>query len=1370
MKVHCRNAHNWVNTQPQGGSIRQRRSIQRPWREGVHCQRLFHSGPRCGYFEVRPTTETREQEHIDRDEKVDQMLEEICQKQEAMENDRIEPGQKSDAQSWLERVEWARHLAGFHWDTLIPLIALPQEEEPALQRICQSFDRMIDIGQQAAIGGQIPFFARVEVNRKEQGKNPNRPFQARMEEDTKQRYTQVCHRIMGYIYRTYQLDVKPPYEFTHDQRTTWDRLVQSAEEDMPEEEVEEVPNEEDEDAAMMDEDEDEGYQSMIEGPIRIKLPPLRDIDRQCLQFWLAVFDHTLHTDHYHSVLVSALAMLGIDTEDRNWQTPESYTPKLSAVIKLARIMMMLQAYDQTCSPEHSGLMHVLKRMVDRFGLIDRFTPMKWMFLTRTFGLKVRYNTTAGGRIQWERDTVSYPGVKFGMGQFRTWVHGLIHDCREVMMKELLMCDNDEDEKDIPAIPWDQLHDNPSDNHAGYSFIDHPATKLPIDGQKWLFYRVMKDDRRAKKFMRHADGKTWNEVEVTKLMRSIRRFKEKLLVLMHISGGQPARAPELLSIRHHNTKNGGRRNIFVEDGKMVYVTAYHKGYSLGGSAKIIHRYLPREVGELLMYYLWLIQPFQRQIEVAHYGRSFGKGCLWESGPESRQWTSEVVKKLIQNESVIGMGVKLNISSYRQIAIAITRKYLKGEGFVEDKEDEDGLEDGDEDDEPRQRDSVYDLQSGHGSHIAGMIYARAILEVPGEVASMRQQYRVASEAWHQFIQFPSTLGGLKRKRVWDQDDHDVEFRRWRRLRRINVYDQLERLVGPQAQFRGVQEEAIKAITGGQSPILTVMGTGGGKSLLFMLPAACSAVIAGHGEVSMTVVVIPMISLRADLKRRCEAVGITCAEWECRRPRTGVSIMLITPESAVTKSFQAFLIRVKATHQLERIVIDECHVVLDGRPDFRPQLRQLGELVLAETQMVMLTATLPPCEEAEFYRCMAIPPETVTTFRASTTRKNVRYQIQETEGAPTDDQVVQLVRRKLAEHASGKIIVYGTSTRRVQDVAAALACDAYYGDVHDKGKVFERIVGPACRVVVATNALGLGIDIPDIRVVIHMDPPRSLRDFAQESGRAGRDGHVSESIMMVSPSRSNFDPHVSALWKGERCCRIMLDEYLDGRIDRTECEDGEEACYVCERDRDIEDIPQTDEAMEAERAEFTRMTQQRQMIREQMQWMKSTDGLEAETFIRKLRDWNRKCPICYMGGEDGSRVEHRLEECSADGAETVQEVFRHMQTHIIWEKYGACYGCGIPQALCHRFESNGRGRWQWVRGAQCQYPELMVGVVSTVMTLNWHEMGESTLAWMEEEGVNVKDDVQTYTWMGKKIMWGAMEAAMINKVFYRFVTDIG
>ena len=126
-------------------------------------------------------------------------------------------------------------------------------------------------------------------------------------------------------------------------------------------------------------------------------------------------------------------------------------------------------------------------------------------------------------------------------------------------------------------------------------------------------------------------------------------------------------------------------------------------------------------------------------------------------------------------------------------------------------------------------------------------------------------------------------------------------------MNIHGPLEQIVGVGAQFRGMQEPVIQIIMRGESPIVSIMGTEAGKSLLFMLPAMCSAMDRSSSTPGMTVVVIPMISLRQDIQRRCQAVRLVCAEWNYRHPQAGMSIMLVTSESAVSQAFQTFMLRV-------------------------------------------------------------------------------------------------------------------------------------------------------------------------------------------------------------------------------------------------------------------------------------------------------------------------------------------------------------------------------------------------------------------------------------------------------------------------------
>jgi hypothetical protein len=126
--------------------------------------------------------------------------------------------------------------------------------------------------------------------------------------------------------------------------------------------------------------------------------------------------------------------------------------------------------------------------------------------------------------------------------------------------------------------------------------------MPVDGEQWLFQRVGQDAAIRDRFIKRGTRLGINTQEVERYMYRVIAFREKLIVLMHITGGQPARGPEIMSIRHSNTVKGGHRNIFIEDGMVVFATRYHKGYNVSGDVKIIHRYLPRKVGELLVYYM------------------------------------------------------------------------------------------------------------------------------------------------------------------------------------------------------------------------------------------------------------------------------------------------------------------------------------------------------------------------------------------------------------------------------------------------------------------------------------------------------------------------------------------------------------------------------------------------------------------------------------------------------------------------------------------------------------------------------------------------------------------------------------------------
>ncbi|KAF7184848.1 hypothetical protein CNMCM7691_006949 [Aspergillus felis] len=232
-------------------------------------------------------------------------------------------------------------------------------------------------------------------------------------------------------------------------------------------------------------------------------------------------------------------------------------------------------------------------------------------------------------------------------------------------------------------------------------------------------------------------------------------------------------------------------------------------------------------------------------------------------------------------------------------------------------------------------IADLQAVYSSHVAGMVYGWGIQEQAGRFSAPGH---------------PSILG--KRKRApWEDEAEVSRMERRHQLATMDLEAAAQRMTGrPDMRFWGVQDPAMRAIQWGESPVVAVMPTGGGKSMLFMVP-----VFAAPGGTTIVV-----------------ELGISCVLWESWRPPDAASIVLVTPESAVSPDFQTFLNRLRWTRRLDRIVIDECHVVLNDQRDFRPQMAQLG------------------CMEDELCRRMKHDQAAVTIYWAWTSRPNVAYRV--------------------------------------------------------------------------------------------------------------------------------------------------------------------------------------------------------------------------------------------------------------------------------------------------------------------------------------------------------------------------------------------
>jgi superfamily II DNA helicase RecQ len=844
--------------------------------------------------------------------------------------------------------------------------------------------------------------------------------------------------------------------------------------------------------------------------------------------------------------------------------------------------------------------------------------------------------------------------------------------------------------------------------------------------------------------------------------------------------------------------------------MVFVTKYHKGYSRSGDVRIIHRYLPREIGTLLLYYLWLVLPFQERLELEVYSPARLHSHLWCPDPDGRRWKSERMRHLLQSESQRGLGYPLNISSYRHLAIAISRRYFQGPlSFAFNHTDDDDEEDDGE------LHHIMDAQAAHSSHVAGQVYARGTTELAGSLTHLRQRFHSASQMWHRFLQFESSYLSVhhgKRYRDPFEDEYErLHLARWKRIRDLDLDATLIKMLGEGSQFRGIQRAAIEAVVRGDNPILTVMATGAGKSMVFLLPAW--GAMGGT-----TVVLVPLIALRQDLRRRCQALGISCLEWTSRRSNQAVNsenvkIVLVMIESFVETEFQSFIQRLHYSQQLDRIVLDECHELLLNHDTFRPAFQHLHVLAQMETQMIFLSATLPPSQEKIFCDRLGIQLKGLHIFRAPTTRTNIQYQIQRVNSSHPQDLscIIKIIRDQMLQSTAGRTLVFCRSIAQGKILSKGLGCKLYHAGAAMKELILDQFISSLHRILVVTSALSLGFDVPDIYSVFHVDRPFSLIEYVQQSGRAGRDGQLSKAHIFLLNStpfsskpgagmsdQSALDEFLRDEGQAIVCRRITLDGYLDGRVDRKGCQkDDEELCDVCRKHQDqgrrlipYEMTKNRDERSttispaqerrfkipnrppperdDEETEEFQRQRALQVSFRQQMVDRIQQERDEFDGVTQQLQFWQQHCAICLVVGR--SAKGHRWPRCLLMEGHEQREMAQQLheiRTQIQFAKNTGCFQCGLHHEICGSWDQSKNGGLQRIRSKDCEFrgilAETMVALQrqeNVVERVKLHER-------VKEKGLDPTQLSQLIQYYGQAARWAGTRVNCLMQEFQRLDT---
>ncbi len=1265
---------------------------------------------------------------------------------------------KPDRTGWWKRTDWPAHLHKANLKHLAHAARLPDKEDNALKKVGDA----IDVLMEECVKGLtcLPLELRRWLKSAQMNEVDQRPMGRLQNQDSQDRYANYWKRLICYTLRVAQS--QPSLEI--------EDALQSEDEESSNETLGVAP------ACLARQDKMADAHRLfpwLAGQKELALEVLRcadpggggDIARSILDLSATFIFQKVYHQPFESPMLHFMAILGIDAENNRLRTGNDYSYMLAGLLYCARVvgleLMLPCAHRKTQGvPEFDAFLERRKQ----FLADGSMSAISNMISLLAYGKHIALNHGNAGGVFWEADRriMNLHGARIVMEKFKAMVQRAVTDAEDLFWERLMWTP---DPSDRLVLDIDKLTDDITFRKLGAYFVDNKQNGLAL---KWKDVTMdkMLTSSRGKKM--HRGGK-WHMRLVREYMREVDKFRKLLLFCVHVSGGQPARGTEILSLRF---KNGSYRdrNVFIMDGSVMTVTLYNKTEAEWDIPKVVPRFLPWRVGQLLALYLVYSQPFVEMLSVRT-----GEGCGWSEyiwADDKGPWETPKLTNVLRQRTGQDLGHALGTLGFRHAAVGIGREHV-GDTFASGYKDEAG-----EVEEPEiECDDPLEISAGRGSAVGVNRYAVRSDIVRHLSQRNMDTFRPLSESWHRFLglqsrktavtpsmahkrkggdlktpvakakkgeiswagglmtpatfsvrrdessttttppngtEAPSTPCAMGRSPASGTNVFSSPLQRFAvsgsfvpsspqvpsslrappsRTRPAPSFVSTEQQRNAVRKALGLaetavvaykcpeQEEALERILNGlDSALAVILPTGGGKSLLFTAPACLD-------DPGMTIVVVPYRQLMDETVEDAKKRGIDAVQWS-HDLQDPADIVFVSADK-LNNTFFDYAARMAGKGLVRRVFVDECHLAVTAH-SWRPRMVSLARLRCIEAPTIMLTATLPLRMEADLEASM-LCELSLTLIRACTARGTTKYIVRAgVEGGKLMEEAIEVCSKRLAcLQNKSKMVVYCRSKVECEQLAEALGCNFFYSGSADNEDVI-RIWKEAGGCVVATTALGTGVNYAGVALAVHVGMPYGLIDFAQESGRAGRGGEMVTSLILLEKDwqareqmrrlamRRAWSPDEKAMLdfaNTDDCRRLVLGRYFDKKPAQ-DCISGEmERCDRC--CNGVSDWAWSEKEMSGER----------------------------EAVEDALDQMANGCPVCWVAAALGSgrgwmhegRTCRQRERVPLDTGnalllgENACDQFRATIRYLDGSK--TCHACGISQKMCRTRES-GQGGCQWPR----------------------------------------------------------------------------